>query len=508
MTLLEQGRAMHAEVEAMEKMVAEELKQPTRTHSERLEQSHRAAQLLQHASERSAKLRKLYADDDGARREEVLLLGGGEEHSPFPTFYDFLKDVRDFHRRYPGLSADSGDALRELATSNSATDLFSAEEASGKRLDLHSIHLRFLNSNFGWKADYLSFLKTLPNELLDRVDRSRKLSAQYKSFLDDLANYVESFHARARPLTQMSLLRKRLQNDFDRSWNAGNVPGWTDCGSELVKPPEPDKVPIRLDMLHSVQDAEQIGAETLKDALKKMGIKCGGTQSERAERLLRVKDTPLDQVDKKLRAKGPSTPIADESLRQKREEHVRNVALLELKLRQLLSNELKAELDTTIGNAEKKQTMSYEELQEEAEEGDEAVDFGDEDEEEQQDVSSGKLPLGWDGKPIPYWLYKLHGLNVEYKCEICGNYSYWGRRAYERHFREWRHQHGLRCLGIQPSDAFLEVTSIDEALRLHKHLQEQQRKSFKPEDHEECEDSDGNVYNRKVYNDLKAQGLL
>ncbi len=22
-----------------------------------------------------------------------------------------------------------------------------------------------------------------------------------------------------------------------------------------------------------------------------------------------------------------------------------------------------------------------------------------------------KLPLGWDGKPIPYWLYKLHGLN-------------------------------------------------------------------------------------------------
>jgi splicing factor 3A subunit 3 len=21
-----------------------------------------------------------------------------------------------------------------------------------------------------------------------------------------------------------------------------------------------------------------------------------------------------------------------------------------------------------------------------------------------------KLPIGWDGKPIPYWLYKLHGL--------------------------------------------------------------------------------------------------
>ena len=46
------------------------------------------------------------------------------------------------------------------------------------------------------------------------------------------------------------------------------------------------------------------------------------------------------------------------------------------------------------------------------------------------------VPLGWDGKPIPYWLYKLHGLNIEYKCEICGNFSYWGPRNFDRHFQE------------------------------------------------------------------------
>jgi splicing factor 3A subunit 3 len=44
-------------------------------------------------------------------------------------------------------------------------------------------------------------------------------------------------------------------------------------------------------------------------------------------------------------------------------------------------------------------------------------------------------PIGWDGKPIPYWLYKLHGLGIEYKCEICGNTSYFGRKAFERHFQ-------------------------------------------------------------------------
>lgn len=46
-----------------------------------------------------------------------------------------------------------------------------------------------------------------------------------------------------------------------------------------------------------------------------------------------------------------------------------------------------------------------------------------------------KLPLGWDGKPIPYWLYKLHGLGVEYSCEICGGFKYMGRKAFERHFQ-------------------------------------------------------------------------
>lgn len=52
----------------------------------------------------------------------------------------------------------------------------------------------------------------------------------------------------------------------------------------------------------------------------------------------------------------------------------------------------------------------------------------DEDEEEEILYNPKNVPLGWDGKPIPYWLYKLHGLNIEFPCEICGNYSYWGRK--------------------------------------------------------------------------------
>ena len=69
-------------------------------------------------------------------------------------------------------------------------------------------------------------------------------------------------------------------------------------------------------------------------------------------------------------------------------------------------------------------------------------------------------PVGWDGKPIPYWLYKLHGLGVEYKCEICGDYSYWGRRAFERHFQEQRHQNGMAALRIPNTRHFQDITKI------------------------------------------------
>lgn len=85
------------------------------------------------------------------------------------------------------------------------------------------------------------------------------------------------------------------------------------------------------------------------------------------------------------------------------------------------------------------------------------------DEDEDRIYNPLKLPLGWDGKPIPYWLYKLHGLGVEYPCEICGNYVYMGRKAFDKHFQEWRHAHGMRCLGIPNTRHFHEITKIEDA---------------------------------------------
>ena len=119
------------------------------------------------------------------------------------------------------------------------------------------------------------------------------------------------------------------------------------------------------------------------------------------------------------------------------------------------------------------------------------------------------LPLGFDGKPIPYWMYKLHGLAHEFKCEICGNASYWGRRAFEKHFSEWRHVNGLKALRIPNSAHFHGVTGIEDAIRLHEKMRKDSSLSiFNAEREMECEDGMGNVMSYRTYQDLMRQGML
>jgi splicing factor 3A subunit 3 len=138
------------------------------------------------------------------------------------------------------------------------------------------------------------------------------------------------------------------------------------------------------------------------------------------------------------------------------------------------------------------------------------LDAADDDEDEEGATQyAANVVLGEDGKPIPYWLYKLHGLNIEYTCEICGGAGYRGRRAFDRHFQEWRHAYGMRCLGIPNTKHFHDITRIADALGLWEKLRgEGGREAFRPEAEAEFEDSAGNVLDRRTYEDLARQGLL
>jgi hypothetical protein len=197
----------------------------------------------------------------------------------------------------------------------------------------------------------------------------------------------------------------------------------------------------------------------------------------------------------------------------------KNVAYLETWILKL-KNDLLADVFLNTENlVRKKQSKHYNELEADYEMNDPEAKKaamhgkgdgnGTDDEDERPKYNPHNLPMGWDGKPIPYRLYKLHGLGVEFKCEICGGASYWGRRAFEKHFQEWRHAYGMKCLKIPNTVHFKDVTEIEHALRLHKKiLQDNFETTFKPDFQEEFEDDEGNLYNRRQYIDLKRQGLI
>ena len=103
-------------------------------------------------------------------------------------------------------------------------------------------------------------------------------------------------------------------------------------------------------------------------------------------------------------------------------ERAREIAAMEtqiFKFAELLSEQRAA----TKENVERKQARTDLERDDSDNELSEEEPEGDEDEDDIP-YNPKNLPLGWDGKPIPYWLYKLHGLNISYNCEICGNFTY------------------------------------------------------------------------------------
>merc|ERR1711918_224379 len=167
-------------------------------------------------------------------------------------------------------------------------------------------------------------------------------------------------------------------------------------------------------------------------------------------------------------------------------------------------------IEGTRLNIQKKQSRSQVENEQEAEDGmDGEEEVEDSDDEEKPFYNPLNLPLGWDGKPIPFWLYKLHGLGIEYKCEICGNYSFWGRRAFEKHFSEWRHAFGMRCLKIPNTAHFKEITKIEDAIMLYDKLKKDaEDQTFRPDHDVECEDIQGNVMSQRAFEDLRRQGLV
>ena len=511
-------------------------------------QQHKVSKILDLLVEKSNELTKMYKDDNQLLSDELQLIRGGNP-AMFSSFYETLNSTKEYHQRFPDqslslVSSSSSDPKNSNMTFKSTIELltnekslnisFSGEEIFGKYLDLNYYYYLFLNipNNTIKKEnlDYIQYLDIFSNFFY--VKNEMKSNKMYVDYLQQLWDYLSQFLYRIQPLIDLNeIIMKEWEPEYlTLKQDNHSTNGHSNGNSKVVSEPQP----LRLGMFNSITELEALGIERLAEGLTAIGLKAGGTLHDRAERLWTVRGMKAEEYPKKLLAKskqpaaavvnGTTTTTNNNNTNGNHNETTLSKALyLEFKITKMTKELLFDIVTNTRHHAEKQQIKTKEEKEKEIydeeygqlpslEHNDRTGEMnglhkGDDDEEPIYNPLN--LPLGWDGKPIPYWLYKLHGLGVEYKCEVCGNQSYWGRRAFDRHFQEWRHAHGMRCLGVPNTKHFHDITLIEDVLALYTKIKESLKTGqFEIEKHEEFEDSDGNVLNRKTYEDLARQGLL
>lgn len=462
---------------------------------ERLNRDHQIAGFLGRIQDQSKRLLDIYQDADGTRSREIQSISTGE---PLEEFYKQLGEIKSFHQKYPNEQVENLERAYKKKTpaegetmTSEIDNMFTGEEAFGRFLDLTTIHELYLNLPGIKRLTYLQYLDAF--DIFTPPKRADKMTDQYFAYTGELANYLESFMKRTRPLENLDKLFASFDEDFEKAWAADEIPGW-----KLENP---------------ASDAAASGdgiwcADCEKDFKNENVYKnhLTGKKHIRAADARAARQAETDGEDRDSQKRGVST------LRLKE----RAIADREYRVRRLAAAMSQERSDTRV-NVERKQGMTERERQMELDAlfADNSVDApagGDSDSESDSDekiYNPLKLPLAWDGKPIPFWLYKLHGLGVEFPCEICGNFVYMGRRAFDKHFNEARHIYGLKCLGITNTTLFREITGIEDALKLWDKIQREKRKGLSTEGGVvQMEDGEGNVMPEKVYYDLQKQGLL
>jgi splicing factor 3A subunit 3 len=456
-TLLEKTRAAHEDIELFKRAASLAMMDDARSHRDNMNQVHWMNNFTDKICDRYQTLHNIYEDKHGDRQREIQDMAmGGKGPQLFSTFYEQLKEIKEFHRKSPYLSIERPEAEQLLNNLEGVDNLFSGEESFGKYLDLHPFFQQFINLTNVERVDYIEYLERFSSF----PDRDSVKNQKYVEYVDSLCKYLVNFVKRTQPMYDIDAKAAEFEKDFNQQWENGSfLPvGYCDIDRER----------------------------------EESGLWCKESQKLfKSEAVLKnYLAGKKFQKDKKWY----NTTF-------------RLICLNEMKIEKM-SAFLEDAVEATKEHVQIKFAIRGDEGNNEDEAEGEVVD-SDSSEEVEIKLEKANYPVGWDGNPIPFWLYKLHGLGIEYKCEICGNMSYWGPRAFDRHFQEWRHSHGMKCLRLENSKEFHHITKIQDALELDKRLKELKSKDvWKEDEMEECEDFDGNVMNKKTFLDLRAQGLI
>lgn len=513
-TIIEVQRQTHEEIERFERALATILSKPQPTLQSRITNEHKAIKILERITSRATALDAIY-NDEKARNEEMGLLsvnniGNGEDE--LSEFYARLAKIKEHHVKYPD-SAIGGFELElaalvdeppidddeEFVEDDPISLMFSGEEGYGRYLDLYANHTMYNNlRRLPKRLTYLQYLDVLLDVQNGPVHRDLQVDVrttkEFEAYMTALHAYLISFTKRVQPLSDTERQQKDSAAEFDELWDQNKIEGWEATKSNLKE-----------------EGSDGIWCSACQKSYSKQTVYDAHLKSKKHEKAVE-RQAAVGAQSAPTNPNGTKTTTNGHFTVSKSRNTARLTHLVSALLRPLANV-----LTDTKSNVERRFSLTAHERELESEEASKAAiaavqnnkaSIPEEEEEEEKIYNPLKLPLGWDGKPIPYWLYKLHGLGVEYRCEICSDHVYMGRKNFDRHFQESRHAFGMRALGLPNTKHFHEITRIEDALTLAEKLKKEGRQEmFQQETMEELEDDEGNVYNKKTYDDLKKQGL-
>ncbi|KAL7722964.1 Splicing factor 3A subunit 3 [Entamoeba marina] len=459
---LEIIRSLHEDIELYEDEIVKLLKEQPVVQEERVSNGHIVQHLNGVINSKTLQLMTLYEDSDKVKENELRLISYDPSNSGgvLQTFYNKIALIKE---KYADKQPEFPPRVGPTDEDYSIQIPFSGEETFGKCLDLTTIYNEMINLVDGgteWK--YIDFVRSFWDWDSDDYKQKRYKTSwkKWKEYIYVIYCYVVGFMKRSQPLVDVDSKVGQIVEKFEEVWKNNDSHIINDNSIENV-------------LYCSFCDKSFSNPSVIQSHVK----------SKRHLKLLQC---------------------------VKNEEH--DVALQMYVIKTLMNGqEMKTIVDNTIENINIKMGRTAMEL-DELSRGSmiEEINIVEQDlEEEEKKKGIDDYPIGEDGRPMPFWLYKLHGLGTEYKCEICGNKVYLGRRNYEKHFQEAQHIRGLKCLGIPNSVEFFDICRIKDAVALHKKIeQDKADKEFDPENDEEFEDGDGNIITKKDYVLLQKQGLI
>ena len=508
----EDQRFLHEDLERLEEAIATRYLHSTTNLKDERVTDHEISDFLDRIETQSTRLRTLYNEAQEARAAEVQRIGTGDT---METFMQEYRSLKDYHKRYPGAPVENLDKAyqrRPPGESGAVVErvrrMFTGEESLGRYFDLIGHHEAYLNLptvRGGRRLTYLQYVDTFDQFPNYPLKRAEKLSDEYFAYLNNLLSYLQTFYQNVKPLENYIKLTQAWDREFEADWSAQKVPGW---GKETEENGDTT--------MHDGPETQGTGegwwcADCAKDFKNENTYKSHLTGKKHKQNAKARVEQPTTNGTTNGTVNG-----ATSAARTFRVDKQREVASRENLIHHLAAS-MSTERQATKTNIERRAGMTERERQQEIDQlmsedaplpGEADGDPGD-DSDDDRIHNPLKLPLSWDGKPIPFWLYKLHGLGVEYACEICGGFVYQGRRAYEKHFGEPRHTYGLKCLGITNGALFREISDIGEAVKLQEKLSKEKKDEKKElRNVEEMEDKSGNVMPKTVFEDLKKQGLV